>query len=233
MRYRDGRFTTVVPSQAGAVNGIYADPCRTRVGRGAQRSHPRRRSAAAAPRVTVYGRAEGLADTVQVVTGDADGRVYAGTSRGVDRLDPRSGEVTHFSAANGLTGGEFKSAFRDRHGVLWLLHDERAVAIRARARGQRGAAARPDRRPSRCRDRASAFGARRDQRRSFITAAQSEQHPDRLLRHRAAHGRCAALQYRLEGAEGDERAVAAAQRPLREPGARHLPVLRARRRHGR
>jgi ligand-binding sensor domain-containing protein len=29
VRYRDGRFTTVVPSQAGAVNGIYADPSGT------------------------------------------------------------------------------------------------------------------------------------------------------------------------------------------------------------
>src|SRR5678816_3304213 len=120
VRYRDGRFTTVVPSQAGAVNGIYADPSGhvwAAVRSGLTRVDD---PAAAAPRVTVYGRAEGLADTVQVVTGDADGRVYAGTSRGVDRLDPRSGEVTHFSAANGLTGGEFKSAFRDRHGVLWF-----------------------------------------------------------------------------------------------------------------
>ena len=120
VRYRDGRFTTVVPSQAGAVNGIYADPSGhvwAAVRSGLTRVDD---PAAAAPRVTVYGRAEGLADTVQVVTGDADGRVYAGTSRGVDRLDPRSGEVTHFSAANGLTGGEFKSAFRDRHGALWF-----------------------------------------------------------------------------------------------------------------
>ncbi len=119
-RYRDGRFTYVVPTQAGSVNGVYRDPS----GRlwAAVRSGLFRIDdpAAGAPRITVYGRAEGLADTVQVVTGDAEGRIYAGTSRGVDRLDPRTGEVTHFSAANGLTGGEFKSAFRDGHGALWF-----------------------------------------------------------------------------------------------------------------
>jgi len=120
VRYRDGGFSEVVPSQAGAVNGAYRDPS----GRlwAAVRSGLFRVDdpAAPAPRLTVYGRAQGFVDTVQVVTGDTDGRIYAGTSRGVDRLDPRSGEVTHFSAANGLTGGEFKSAFRDRHGVLWF-----------------------------------------------------------------------------------------------------------------
>jgi len=120
VRYRDGRFTTVVPSQAGAVNGVYRDPSGhlwAAVRSGLFRIDD---PTAASPRIVAYGRAEGLADTVQIVTGDTEGRVYAGTSRGVDRLDPRNGEVTHFSAANGLTGGEFKSAFRDRHGVLWF-----------------------------------------------------------------------------------------------------------------
>src|SRR6185503_11598437 len=96
VRYHDGRFATVVPSESGAVNGVYRDPS-GRVWAAARSGLLRIDDpAAASPRIAAYGRAEGLADTVQVVTGDSEGRIYAGTSRGVDRLDPRNGEVTHF-----------------------------------------------------------------------------------------------------------------------------------------
>src|SRR5262249_9867643 len=57
---------------------------------------------------------------IHQVTGDADGRIYACSNRGIDRLEPETGRVKHFSEASGLTGGEFQAAFRDRNGVLWF-----------------------------------------------------------------------------------------------------------------
>jgi ligand-binding sensor domain-containing protein/two-component sensor histidine kinase len=75
----------------------------------------------ATPSFARYTMAQGLAsDVVRSVTEDAWGRVYAGTVRGVDRLDPESGRVLHYSTADGLARDELSAAFRDRHGVLWF-----------------------------------------------------------------------------------------------------------------
>ena len=43
-----------------------------------------------------------------------------GHRRCVIQLDPQTGQVQHYSAANGLTGGEFRAALRDRSGALWF-----------------------------------------------------------------------------------------------------------------
>jgi len=73
------------------------------------------------PRVEVYNSARGMASNiVHCIVEDSQGRVYAGTTKGVDRLDPRTGHIRHFSTANGLAHGEFTSAFRDRSGSLWF-----------------------------------------------------------------------------------------------------------------
>ena len=48
------------------------------------------------------------------------GRIYAGTGKGVDRLEPKTGHIRDFSSANGLAHGALKSAFRDRNGSLWF-----------------------------------------------------------------------------------------------------------------
>ena len=106
----------------GGVNGIYRDPSGrmwAAVSRGGlyRIDNPE----ADRPRVVVYTTADGLAaDVAAAVTGDSTGRIYVGTPRGVDRLDPKTGHVKHFSTANGLTGGEFKAALRDRSGALWF-----------------------------------------------------------------------------------------------------------------
>jgi signal transduction histidine kinase len=57
---------------------------------------------------------------VLCITDDRQGRIYAGTGKGVDRLDPKTGHIRHFSTANGLAHGEFTSALRDRSGSLWF-----------------------------------------------------------------------------------------------------------------
>jgi signal transduction histidine kinase len=71
------------------------------------------------PLVEIYDSARGMAsDIVSCIVEDSQGRLYAGTSKGVDRLDPKSGHIRHFSS--GLAHGEFTSAVRDRAGSLWF-----------------------------------------------------------------------------------------------------------------
>ena len=69
--------------------------------------------------------AEGLStDYVSSVVEDAAGYIYAGTARGVDRIDPRapigSKHIRHFTATDGLPESEQNTALRDRHGHLWF-----------------------------------------------------------------------------------------------------------------
>ncbi len=76
--------------------------------------------------VKVYNTANGppverlASDTVYVILEDQAGKIYAGTAKGVDRLDPGTGRVKHFSTADGLARGQLRSAFRDGSGNLWF-----------------------------------------------------------------------------------------------------------------
>ncbi|HNX49708.1 MAG TPA: two-component regulator propeller domain-containing protein [Thermoanaerobaculaceae bacterium] len=68
-----------------------------------------------------YSTADGLAsDGVLCLTEDRFGRIYAGTWRGVDCLDPVSGRVAHFDTANGLVNNSVVAAARDDNGDLWF-----------------------------------------------------------------------------------------------------------------
>jgi ligand-binding sensor domain-containing protein/signal transduction histidine kinase len=68
-----------------------------------------------------YNTARGMAsNNILCLVADLEGRIYAGTGKGVDRLEPNTGHIRHFSSANGLAHGAFKSAFRDRYGSLWF-----------------------------------------------------------------------------------------------------------------
>jgi ligand-binding sensor domain-containing protein len=69
----------------------------------------------------IYKTSDGLAgESIYCVTEDKAGRIYAGTSRGVDRLDPRTGRFKHFSRADGLARGQIMMAIADRSGDLWF-----------------------------------------------------------------------------------------------------------------
>lgn len=73
------------------------------------------------PEFVRYTMREGLSsDEVQCITEDGSGRIYLGTGRGVDRLDPNTGYVKHYTTADGLAEGELQTAFRDRMGRLWF-----------------------------------------------------------------------------------------------------------------
>ena len=124
-RHRDGRFTNIEIGDGDGivpVTALHVDPRRrlwvgTR-GAGLYRSDD---PAAERPRFTAYTVAHGLSSgTVWCLTDDGAGNVYAGTTRGVDRLESESGKVKHFSVADGLAGSEVITAFRDRDGALWF-----------------------------------------------------------------------------------------------------------------
>jgi ligand-binding sensor domain-containing protein len=59
-------------------------------------------------------------NTVELITEDLGGDIYAGTGRGLDRLDPATGRVRHYTTADGLASGSFLAALRDRTGALWF-----------------------------------------------------------------------------------------------------------------
>jgi ligand-binding sensor domain-containing protein/two-component sensor histidine kinase len=68
-----------------------------------------------------YLQPEGLSsEVVRALVDDEQGNIYAGTAAGVDRLDPKTGYIRHFSTADGLARGQIHSAFRDGGGNLWF-----------------------------------------------------------------------------------------------------------------
>jgi ligand-binding sensor domain-containing protein/signal transduction histidine kinase len=73
------------------------------------------------PLIEVYNTARGMSSNmIYCLVDDAEGRVYAGTGKGVDRLNPKTGAIRHLSTANGLAHGELNGAYRDRSGTLWF-----------------------------------------------------------------------------------------------------------------
>ncbi len=54
------------------------------------------------PAFRLYSTREGLSSNqVSAIVEDLEGRLYVGTGRGVDRLDPESGRVWHYSQRDG------------------------------------------------------------------------------------------------------------------------------------
>ncbi|MGE5834777.1 MAG: two-component regulator propeller domain-containing protein, partial [Acidobacteriota bacterium] len=124
-RYAHGRFRLFTASEGlppGKIENIHAD----RSGRlwlasdesGLVRvDHP----GAERPVFVSYTTSQGLSsNNTEVITEDDLGHIYVGGGRGLDRLDPSTGRVKHFTVADGLAPGLFLAALRDRHGVLWF-----------------------------------------------------------------------------------------------------------------
>jgi signal transduction histidine kinase/ligand-binding sensor domain-containing protein len=124
-RFRGGRFESFGPSDGvpgGFITAISTDGA-GRIWIGTNERGLARVDDPAAPRprfvpVTV---AQGLAsNNVRCLTEDRWGRTYVGTSRGIDRIDPVSGSVQHYTMGEGLASDFVTSAFRDRRGTLWF-----------------------------------------------------------------------------------------------------------------
>ena len=124
-RYTDGRFTLFTAANGvppGAIRDLHVD----RAGRlwlaSSQGGLLRVDDAGATPPSFItYNSSTGLSgDNLEAIAEGHEGHIYVGGGHGIDRLDPATGRVKHFSAADGLTPGVLRSAFRDRHGVLWF-----------------------------------------------------------------------------------------------------------------
>jgi ligand-binding sensor domain-containing protein/signal transduction histidine kinase len=73
------------------------------------------------PSFRAYGRTDGLdSERVYAITEDGAGNLYAANSRGIARLDPATGRLRFYTAAQGLASTAYDSALRDRHGRLWF-----------------------------------------------------------------------------------------------------------------
>jgi ligand-binding sensor domain-containing protein/signal transduction histidine kinase len=124
-RFASGVFTFFTAADglaAGELRHLFVDS-RSRLWVGSHTGGVSRadRPAEARPQFRTYSVRDGLAsDNVRSITEDRWGRIYLGTARGVDRLDPDTGRIRHFTTADGLTNNEIESAFRDRHGALWF-----------------------------------------------------------------------------------------------------------------
>jgi len=75
------------------------------------------------PAFHVYTTRDGLStnETTAIVE-SADGDLYVGTARGLDRLHVATGQVTHFSATDGVPAMEMWGALRDSRGTLWFIY---------------------------------------------------------------------------------------------------------------
>ncbi len=68
-----------------------------------------------------YTTSEGLSSNeARCITEDRWGRIYIGTGKGVDRLNPETGQIKHYSVADGLGTNSLNVAFRDKNNVLWF-----------------------------------------------------------------------------------------------------------------
>ena len=125
VRYRDGNFTSFTTKQGlppGAIEQIHLDGAGGLWFASALSGLIRVENLEGEqPVFKTYSTAQGLSsNTISVITEDEFGRIYAGSGRGLDRLDPATGRVKHFTTGNGLPSTAFLSAFRDRGGALWF-----------------------------------------------------------------------------------------------------------------
>jgi ligand-binding sensor domain-containing protein/signal transduction histidine kinase len=106
----------------GAINSLFSDSqgrlwIGSSQGGVGRMDHP----AAAEPRIQRYGLEQGLSsEHVFSLVEDDGGRIYVAGGRGVDRLDPKTGSVHHFTSSSGLPPGDTQFLFRDRHGSIWF-----------------------------------------------------------------------------------------------------------------
>lgn len=68
-----------------------------------------------------YSTNNGLAsDAVWSITEDDAGRIYLGTGKGLDQLDPATGRIRHFDTQDGLAGDLIVHCHKDRDGNIWV-----------------------------------------------------------------------------------------------------------------
>ena len=124
-RFVDGRFTFFSigdGTPTGMIRGLYTDRSgrlwiATAAGGVVRADDPTANS----PHFISYTTADGISSNqVSCITEDEWGRIYIGTGRGLDRLDPATGRIKHYSVTDGLGNNFVNVAYRDRDGALWF-----------------------------------------------------------------------------------------------------------------
>ncbi|MBI3195329.1 MAG: hypothetical protein HYZ34_12820 [Ignavibacteriae bacterium] len=124
-RFRNGRFQFFDTSN-GVVPGMITDLYTDHAGRLWLSSNQRGLCVLESPneeipRFRYYTMKEGLgSNNVRCITEDEWGRIYIGTLRGVDRLEPATGQVRHYTQADGLANEYVTVAIRDKANQLWF-----------------------------------------------------------------------------------------------------------------
>jgi ligand-binding sensor domain-containing protein len=125
LRFRDGRFTPFTFADGlpeGGIFNLFVDSrgrlwVPTTRGGVCRIDNPGHLH----PTGRIYSTADGLSSSdVKCATEDRWGRIYLGTGRGIDRLDPSTGRIRHYSTADGALLGDILAAAQDRDGALWF-----------------------------------------------------------------------------------------------------------------
>jgi signal transduction histidine kinase/ligand-binding sensor domain-containing protein len=136
VRYRAGRFEPFQPREKafeGEIRSIFLDHAGRLWVASTQAGLSRIDNPTSdRPQLTRYTTEDGLSSNeIRCITEDRFGRIYVGTNRGVDRVDPTDASavgmpprVRHYTWADGLAKGTVQFAFRDRRGVLWFLTND-------------------------------------------------------------------------------------------------------------
>lgn len=141
LRYREGRFEPIpIHSSEESPTGAFNEHLRSllvdRRGRlwiasalaGVGRIDD---PAATSPRVRWYDARQGLSsNTAWMLLEHNQGNIFVGTPRGVDRLDPETGGIGHFTPEDGVPRGEIWGAVRDRSGDLWFATSNGLARLR-------------------------------------------------------------------------------------------------------
>ena len=125
IRYRDGEFRVLTQAEgapSGWIRNLFVD----------HRGHLWIASASDGlwrlddpnsddPEFTKYTPANGLTSiSASSITEDEFGRIYVGTTHGIDRLNTDTGQIENFTTADGLPNSNVEVAYRDRHNALWF-----------------------------------------------------------------------------------------------------------------
>ncbi|MBS1796928.1 MAG: hypothetical protein JSS81_24090 [Acidobacteria bacterium] len=125
VRYRNGRFSPLrvdAEKKIGRVNSVFLDSRQrlwiaTLTGGVGRIDNPY----AEQLKTIWYDRRSGLAtDGTHGLAEDGFGRIYVGHGRGIDRIAPETGQIRHFTVADGLPPGLNDHLARDRDGNLWF-----------------------------------------------------------------------------------------------------------------
>jgi signal transduction histidine kinase/ligand-binding sensor domain-containing protein len=125
LRYREQRFEHFAPGQVVPPGFIYdllldaENRLWVATSRGGVARLDQLRSTQ--PVFEVYDTSDGLASNKAfALAEDHHGRLYIGSDRGVSRLDPKTGRVSHLSTTDGLAHSEVSSIVCDSQGVVWF-----------------------------------------------------------------------------------------------------------------